>query len=153
MVYYLVGLLCVLGLITYIVLRLAQRDVRGPANFRVRLVREERNVAMALVYQADLQPVLDAEVGNPVPDLDHRVMEVLVDGTPEHQFDNVPKDAAMSPEFKVPQNTQVEVRLYNVDDAGNRSAGYASQTFSAVDTIPPDAPGSFGQITLLREED
>jgi hypothetical protein len=56
-----------------------------------------------------------------------------------------------SGEFAVTQGTNVRLSLYHVDDAGNDSSP-STQDFPAKDTIPPDAPGPFGGIKLVREE-
>lgn len=54
-------------------------------------------------------------------------------------------------QFLVPQDADVTLSLVYVDDAGNVSPP-STQTFHSNDTIPPDAPGAFGEITLLGEE-
>ena len=57
---------------------------------------------------------------------------------------------ATSAEFEVPQNANVDLRLIYVDDAGNHSQPRL-QSFVAVDTIAPDAPGEFGSIDVISE--
>lgn len=54
--------------------------------------------------------------------------------------------------FEVPQDSLVEVQLRYFDDSGNPSP-VQSQRFTAKDTIAPDAPGVFGEITLLSEKE
>lgn len=58
-----------------------------------------------------------------------------------------------SAEFVVPDGVEVTLSLVYVDDANppNESAP-RTQTFTANDTIAPDAPGEFGAIELLGEE-
>lgn len=51
--------------------------------------------------------------------------------------------------ISVPQDSQVELTLVDIDDAGNRSAP-AVVTFVAADTVPPQAPGGIG-VTLVGE--
>lgn len=98
-----------------------------------------------LVYKAQL-PALPDPIGDVVKQRlavtanDASVLEVELDLT-----------ATESPEFKVADNTNVKLTLTYVDDAGNVSAP-SEQSFTAVDTIAPDAPGAFGAIELLREE-
>ena len=48
-----------------------------------------------------------------------------------------------------PQNAEVELSLVDVDDAGNVSEP-ATYSFTAVDTLPPAAPGAFN-VTLVSE--
>lgn len=58
---------------------------------------------------------------------------------------------ATSAQFLVPDAVSVTISLRYVDDAGNVSEP-STQNFMSHDTIPPDAPGAFGTITLLGEE-
>jgi hypothetical protein len=53
-------------------------------------------------------------------------------------------------EIAVPQDSTARLSLVDVDDAGNVSEPAVFE-FTAVDTIPPAAPGQFG-VTLVREE-
>ena len=64
---------------------------------------------------------------------------------------DLPVDAAESPEFTAADDEEVTISLTNVDNAGNESTA-VTQTFAAKDTIPPEAPGGFGEIKLVREE-
>lgn len=54
-------------------------------------------------------------------------------------------------QFLVPQDVDVTLSLVYIDDAANVSPP-SVQTFHSNDTVPPDAPGPFGEITLLGEE-
>lgn len=62
-----------------------------------------------------------------------------------------PLDATESEEFKVAQGKAVRLSMTYIDDAGNESQP-STQDFVAADTIPPDAPGPFLAVPLLREE-
>lgn len=58
---------------------------------------------------------------------------------------------ATSAQFVVPDAAEVTISLVYIDDANNESPP-RTQTFTAHDTIPPDAPGDFGTVELLGEE-
>lgn len=98
-----------------------------------------------LVYKAQLPALPD-----PIGDIVKQRLAVTADDAPVL---NVELDltATESPEFKVADNAAVKLSLVYIDDAGNVSAP-SEQSFTAVDTIPPDAPGAFGAVELVREE-
>lgn len=102
------------------------------------LLREENGM---LVYKAQL-PVNPASQGDIV------TKRFTVNGG---AATDLPFEATESPEFSVEEDTEVTLSLTHVDNKGNESAA-KTQTFTAHDTIAPDAPGDFQEITLIREE-
>lgn len=132
-------MLLLLG-IAWITSRYLNGHVDPPGPFHV--ILKEELVAGTLVYDVPLPTLAEDDVAS-------RLLEVIVnDGEP--QLIELAKDAALTT-IKVPQDANVVLRLFNVDDAGNRSAP-SEQAFVAKDTIPPDAPGPFGEIKLVAEE-
>lgn len=81
-------------------------------------------------------------------DVVKQVFTVHIDGATQ-PAQELAKDATFA-EFEVPQNSSVDVSLKYVDEAGNESQPQ-TQSFVAIDTIAPDAPGAFGAIELLSE--
>lgn len=78
-----------------------------------------------------------------------------VDGNevvPVTEYDMAATEAAP---FDVPEDSGVELSLYYLDANGNpspvRTQGVMAP--SAPDTIPPDAPGDFGEITFDPQTD
>jgi hypothetical protein len=77
---------------------------------------------------------------------------VEVDGSPStYEAGSQDLDAmATSAEFEAPENSSCRLSLVYVDNAGLESPE-STQTFTVQDTIPPEAPGDFGEITHLSE--
>ncbi len=98
-----------------------------------------------LVYQAQLPALPD-----PLGDVVKQHLIVTSNGVSIVDVD-LDLTAVKSPEFKVADDADVTLSLTYVDDAANVSAP-SEQSFTAIDTIPPDAPGAFGTVELLREE-
>jgi len=162
--FYVCFLLSVLYLYTVIVLSFKRRckkplrkvrkrrcnrsNIIGPGPFLVKCVGQQflkkgKSMKSILEYEAELPP------NGVVKDLDHRELVLSVDGVLVSTTElNSDTDKVT---FKVPQDSSVHLKLFNVDDSGNRSTP-SEQVFVARDTIPPDAPGAFGAITLLNEE-
>lgn len=114
-----------------------------PEPFTIRLISERRENDMdILTYEADLPDVPEGT------DVQTKELTVTVDGT-AREPQSLPLDAAVAT-FEVPQDSSVTLSLVYVDDGGNRSAA-RDQTFTAADTIAPDAPGDFGEIRLTGE--
>lgn len=113
-----------------------------PGSVSATLIREESEM---LVYKAALPALPD-----PVGDIVKQRLTVTADGVSALEVD-LDITATESPEFKVADNAAVVLSLTYVDDAGNMSAP-SEQSFTAADTIAPEAPGAFGEVTLLREE-
>jgi len=114
-----------------------------PKPLTIKLISEERRNDMDfLTYEATL-PVVPAG-----KDVDTQELTVSVDGTaqPLQTLDA----AATVATFEVPQDSSVTLSLVYVDDGGQRSAP-REQTFTALDTIAPDAPGDFGEVRLVSE--
>ena len=97
---------------------------------------------MALVYAVTAGAPVDKDVVA-------RELTVVVDGNvvSTEAFNGDDTDLG---EIKVPQDSKVTLTLVDVDDSNNRSQP-AIVEFTATDTIPPSAPGSFG-VSLSREE-
>lgn len=81
-------------------------------------------------------------------DIVSQLFDVAADGA-DQPTQTLGKDAT-SADFEVPQDANVSLRLVYVDDAGNHSQP-STQQFVAIDTIAPDAPGAFGEITAISE--
>ncbi len=114
-----------------------------PKPFTVTLISERTEDDMDfLTYSATLPKV---PAGT---DVTTQLFDVSVDGTAQPQ-QSLAKDAGTAT-FEVPQDSNVSLSLVYVDDAGNKSAPQA-QAFVAKDTIAPEAPGAFGEITLTGE--
>lgn len=114
--------------------------VPGPLTYS--LLREDDSM---LVYQATLPALPD-----PLGDVSKQRLVVTADGASVLDAE-LDLTAVTSPEFSVADNAAVNLSLTYIDDAGNASAP-SEQAFTAMDTIPPNAPGAFGEITLVREE-
>lgn len=98
-----------------------------------------------LVYKVEFPP-------NPGTPADLTLQKFSVSVSDAVVFnEDYPMSVNESGEFKVNDNDEVTLALAYADDAGN-IGGSTTQTFTAVDTIAPDAPGPFGAITLIREE-
>lgn len=118
---------------------LKRRKLPTPGRMVVRLIREEQ---MALRYEAVL-PVMPTGT-----DIARQSLSVSHSGTSDVQ--SLAVDATTA-QFVVPQDVDVTLSLTYIDDAGNVSAP-SEQTFHSNDTIPPDAPGPFGEIRMIGEE-
>jgi hypothetical protein len=99
-----------------------------------------------LVYQAQL-PALP----NPIGDVVKQHLTVTAPNGVDILSEDYGLEVTVSGEFKCEDGAEFVLSLTYVDDAGNVSAP-SKQSFTAVDTIPPDAPGAFGEIKLIREE-
>jgi hypothetical protein len=95
-----------------------------------------------LLYEATL-PTVPAGT-----DVASQVLSVSANGTA--QPDQTLDKTATTAQFEVAQGSSVDLSLVYVDDGGNRSAP-RTQSFVANDTIPPEAPGEFGAVTLISE--
>lgn len=99
-------------------------------------------MADVLTYAVSAAPVVEGDVVS-------RELSVVVDGL-EQPVVSFPGYAVDLGTVDVPQNSEVVLRLVDVDDAGNRSEP-AEVTFVAVDTLPPSAPGVLG-VSLVGEK-
>jgi hypothetical protein len=114
-----------------------------PQPFTVRLISERKENEMdLLLYEATL-PTVPAGT-----DVASQVLSVSANGTA--QPDQTLDKTATTAQFEVAQGSSVDLSLVYVDDGGNRSAP-RTQSFVANDTIPPEAPGEFGAVTLISE--
>lgn len=110
----------------------------GPIN----AILKEEPMAGILVYDVGLPPIAEGS------DTASRELTLTVgDGQPEV----IPLGADPTVRIRVPQDSAVVLSLVNIDDGGNRSEP-STQSFTALDTIPPEAPGPFGEIKLVAEE-
>ncbi len=100
-------------------------------------------MADILTYRVSVGPVVDADVVT-------RELSVYVNGA-----DVAREVRAYEPtvtelgDVLVEQGSSVELRVVDIDDAGNRSEP-AVLAFVAEDTLPPAQPGSLG-VTLVAE--
>lgn len=100
-------------------------------------------MADLLTYRVSVGPVVDADVVT-------RELSVYVNGS-----DVAREVRAYEPttielgDVVVEQGSSVELRVVDIDDAGNRSEP-AVLTFVAEDTLPPAQPGALG-VTLVSE--
>ena len=95
-----------------------------------------------LTYEATLPAVPEGT------DVASQVLSVVVNQTPQAE-QTLDKTATIAT-FEVPQGSNVDLSLVYVDDGGNRSEP-RMQSFVATDTIPPSAPGEFGEIKVVSE--
>jgi len=124
-----------------------------PKAFTIQIVSEREEDKMDVLSYIAMLPVIPEGA-----DVAVQVFAVLVDGepcvvpvggVPTPQSKELSVNAATA-DFDVPQDANVELELTYKDDAGNMSQGTLTQ-FVATDTIPPEAPGEFGEITLISE--
>lgn len=100
-----------------------------------------------LVYVANLPALPD-----PVGDIAKQRLAVIVNDVTLIDVE-LGLDVTVSPEFRVDEGANVRLSLTYLDDANPPNASEpATQEFVGHDTIAPDAPGVFGEVTLLREE-
>ena len=98
-------------------------------------------MADVLTYRVSAAAPVDGDVVS-------RLLTLVVNGEDQGTAE-LAADATELSTFSVSQNDEVVLTLVDVDDAGNKSEP-AVLTFTAVDTLPPAQPGSFG-VTLLSE--
>lgn len=101
------------------------------------LIRES---TMGLIYEVGLASSVS-------PDVVKRVLNVTVDGVESvTEVDTAATKFLLDP---VKEGANVTVALKDVDDAGN-SSEWASVSFVAKDTLPPETPGA-PTVTLVEE--
>lgn len=107
-------------------------------------VYEQRRESMAdvLTYAVSAAPVVDGDVVS-------RELSVVINGL-DQPVVSFPGNAVDLGTVEAPQDSEVVLRLVDVDDAGNRSDP-AEVIFTAVDTLPPATPGALG-VTLVGEK-
>ena len=97
-----------------------------------------------LVYEVSLNSA------EGVADVESQKLQVIVD---EQLLESMVLNAgAQVAEIVVPQDSDVQLVLSYLDDAGNESEPLVTE-FVAEDTLPPQAPLGFGTITLVSEFD
>lgn len=97
-----------------------------------------------LVYEV----VINSAEG--VADVESQKLQVVID---EQLIDTMELNSgAQVAEIVVPQDSNVQLVLSYLDDAGNESAPLVTE-FVAEDTLPPEAPIAFGTVTLVSEFD
>jgi hypothetical protein len=101
------------------------------------LIKENR---MGLIYEVGLASSVS-------PDVVKRVLNVTVDGVESvTEVDTAATKFLLDP---VKEGANVTVALKDVDDAGN-SSEWASVSFVAKDTLPPETPGA-PTVVLVEE--
>jgi hypothetical protein len=115
----------------------------SPIGLRVFQIRSNSTMADLLTYRVSVGPVVDADVVT-------RELSVYVDGAdvPREVREYAPTVTDLG-DVVVAQGSSVELRVVDIDDAGNRSEP-AVLTFVAEDTLPPAQPGALG-VTLVSE--
>jgi len=98
-------------------------------------------MADLLTYRVSAAAPVDADVVT-------RLLTLVINGEDQGTAELAANTTDLSV-FSVTQNDEVVLTLVDVDDAGNKSEP-AVLSFTAVDTIPPAQPGSFG-VTLVSE--
>lgn len=98
-------------------------------------------MADVLTYAVSAAPVTEGDVTS-------RELSVVINGL-EQPVVSFPGHVVDLGTVDVPQDSEVVLRLVDVDDAGNRSEP-AELVFVAVDTLPPAAPGALG-VSLVAE--
>jgi len=100
-------------------------------------------MADILTYRVLVGPVVDADVVT-------RELSVYVDGSDvAREVRAYEPSATELGDVLVAQGSSVELRVVDIDDAGNRSEP-AVLAFVAEDTLPPAQPGTLG-VTLVSE--
>jgi len=95
---------------------------------------------MGLIYEVGLASSVS-------PDVVKRVLSVTVDGAEVvTEVDTTATKYVLAP---VKEGANVTVALKDVDDAGN-SSDWATVSFVAKDTLPPETPGA-PTVTLVEE--
>lgn len=112
-----------------------------PYGLRLSQIGETNMAADLLYYQVTLSPLPDPT------DVVLRTLVVFADGEAVAGSEIGPRDEF--PPFAVKQNTIVELRFVDVDDAGNHSPPL-EYMFEAIDEIPPDQPGGLS-VTPVSE--
>jgi hypothetical protein len=121
-------------LILLIILRIVSKK---KITLTYNLIKES---TMGLIYEVGLASTVS-------PDVVKRVLSVTVDGVESvTEVDTVATQFLLDP---VKDGANVTVALKDVDDAGN-SSEWASVSFVAKDTLPPETPGA-PTITLVQE--
>lgn len=124
----------VLLLILLVVLKELSSEKR---ELTYKLIKETR---MGLIYEVGLASSVS-------PDVVKRALKVVVDGVETvTEVDTSSTSYVLSP---IKEGANVTVSLQDVDDAGNASE-WASASFVAKDTLPPDTPG-VPTIKLIKE--
>jgi len=110
--------------------------------------KDEASGMWILTYEAKLPPVENTPQNK---DVEEQKITVMVDGE-EFQTQTVPRMADVVT-FEVPKGKKVRLERSYIDDDENEGPPTASQEFVARDTIPPGAPGDFGEILNLGERE
>ncbi|NDD52739.1 hypothetical protein EBZ39_02465 [bacterium] len=115
----------------------------SPVDVRVFQIRSNTTMADILTYRVLVGPVVDADVVT-------RELSVYVDGSDvAREVRAYEPSATELGDVLVAQGSSVELRVVDIDDAGNRSEP-AVLAFVAEDTLPPAQPGTLG-VTLVSE--
>jgi hypothetical protein len=112
-----------------------------PRRLEVFQIRSSSNMADNLTYRVTAGAPVDGDVVS-------RVVTVTVNGESQGSVSYVGSTIDLGV-ITVPQDSDVEVSLVDIDDAGNASDP-ASYSFVAVDSIAPATPGALG-VTLVGE--
>jgi hypothetical protein len=127
----------ILRLLFLILLIILRKVSKKRSQLQYKLIEEN---TMGLIYEVGLASSVS-------PDVVYRLLNVTVDGMESvTQLDTSATKFVLDP---VKEGASVTVALKDVDDAGN-SSEWASVSFVAKDTLPPETPGA-PTVTLVEE--
>lgn len=136
----LAGIVVILALLVFFDNTVIEEPAR-PRALEVFQIRSNINMADKLTYRVTAGAPVDGDVVS-------RVVTVTVNGESHGSVSYAGASTDLGV-ITVPQDSNVEVSLVDIDDAGNASDP-ASYSFVAVDSIPPATPGALG-VTLVGE--
>jgi hypothetical protein len=110
--------------------------------------KNRRTLTYSLIKESTMGLIYEVGLASSVsPDVVKRVLSVTVDGTESvTEVDTTATKFLLNP---VKEGANVTVALKDVDDAGN-SSEWASVSFVAKDTLPPETPGA-PTVVLVEE--
>ena len=127
----------ILRLLLLILLIILSKAGKKRRLLEYKLIKENK---MGLIYEVGLASSVS-------PDVVKRVLKVTVDNV--ETVTEVDTSAISHVLDPVKEGANVTVSLQDVDDAGNASE-WATATFVAKDTLPPDTPG-IPTVRLIKE--
>jgi hypothetical protein len=110
--------------------------------------KNRRTLTYSLIKESTMGLIYEVGLASSVsPDVVKRVLKVTVDGAEVvTEVDTAATKYVLAP---VKEGANITVALQDVDDAGN-SSEWATVSFVAKDTLPPETPGA-PTVTLVEE--
>lgn len=135
----------IVGFLLHLILRLTaeSRRISWPAQPKPFGIEEIGLMNSVVIFNVPLP-----EIDEP-HDVVTRELSIYHNGDPV-DVKTVPFDAAKVTDLRVPQDTDVELELVDLDAAGNRSEAQW-YNFTAKDTVPPKKPKEFS-VEIVGEE-